>query len=152
MSLEIVREARRKRKPTESRRGIFSWRGNSKPGFSRQGKFYLIRIAGEPDAKRSRKTDGGTLSEIDSILPEPSWLVWHHQDYSGLGACIVMESISQACAFPSPFSGSMSDIGMFQQLRQFSWWLVSFLQWGGRFPSAGRRDRQCIRCASHVLR
>jgi hypothetical protein len=29
-----------------------------------------------------------------SFLPEPSWLVWHHQAYSGLGAGIVMESIS----------------------------------------------------------
>jgi hypothetical protein len=29
-----------------------------------------------------------------SFLPEPSWLVWHHQAYSGRGAGIVMESIS----------------------------------------------------------
>src|ERR1700747_1617029 len=28
-----------------------------------------------------------------SFLPEPSWLVWHHQAYSGRGAGIVMESI-----------------------------------------------------------
>jgi hypothetical protein len=29
-----------------------------------------------------------------SFLPEPSWLVWHHQVYSGVGAGIVMESIT----------------------------------------------------------
>jgi hypothetical protein len=33
-----------------------------------------------------------------------------------------LQAISQVCAFPSPFSGSMSDIGMFRQLG-FELWL-----------------------------
>jgi hypothetical protein len=53
MRLEHVREAGRKRKPTESRRGVFSWRGDSKPGVSCEGKFYSRKIAGGPDAKRA---------------------------------------------------------------------------------------------------
>jgi hypothetical protein len=45
-----------------------------------------------------------------SFLPEPSWLVWHHQAYSGRGAGIVMESISRF----EPQSGILSVMAMFQ--------------------------------------
>ena len=42
------------------------------------------------------------------LSPEPFWLVQHHQVYSGLGADIVMESISPVIGKPSvvwePFS------------------------------------------------
>jgi hypothetical protein len=60
--------------------------------------------------------------EIDSyndhvrLLLRAGWLDLHHQLYSGTGADIVMESITQVCAFASPFLGSMSVIRILRQL------------------------------------
>ena len=41
-----------------------------------------------------------------SDSPEPFWLVWRHQVYSGVGAGIVMESITLTTPPPAPYTKS----------------------------------------------
>lgn len=59
-----------------------------------------------------------TSSRFRSFSPEPSWLVWYRQAYSGLGAGIVMESITPTENLPDLRSGVKGFKKRYRDLRQ----------------------------------